>query len=93
MESISLSVRVDAGCIEHNNRDFVAKNVNADKIDDNITYVKKDLRELYDELFSEALNKYNEKQNRADRVILNYYDHIKNGNQEKDIYISKDKGF
>ena len=86
MESISLSVRVDAGCIEHNNRDFVAKNVNADKIDDNIIYVKRDLRELYDELFSEALFKYNEKQNRADRVILNYYDHIKIGNQEKLFY-------
>ena len=86
MESISLSVRVDAGCIEHNNRTFIAKNVNAEKIDDNITYVKNDLREMYTELFSEALEKYNEKQTRADRVIKNYYEHIKNGNQEKPFY-------
>ena len=86
MESISLSVRVDAGCIEHNNRTFIAKNVNAEKVDDNITYVKKNLREMYTELFSEALEKYNDKQTRADRVIKNYYEHIKNGNQEKLFY-------
>ena len=86
MGNISLSVRVDAGCIEHDNRTFIAKNVHAEKTSDNITYVKKDLRELYNNLFSEALRKYNEKQNRADRVIKDYYEHIKNGNKEKLFY-------
>lgn len=86
MEKISLSVRVDAGCIEHNNRNFIAKNVNAEKTADNITYVKKDLKETYNSIFSEALAKYNAKQNRADRIIKDYYEHIKNGNQEKLFY-------
>lgn len=86
MEAMSLSVRVDAGVIGHNNRSFVAKNVNADKISDNIIYVQKDLKETYKEIFSEALEKYNTKQTRSDRIIKDYYEHIKNGNQEKLFY-------
>lgn len=86
MGSVSLSVRVDAGVIGHNNRDFVAKNVNKDKIADNITYVKKDLRNVYQETFGKALEEYNAKQKRSDRVIKDYYEHIKNGNQEKLFY-------
>ncbi len=86
MEAMSLSVRVDAGVIEHNNRNFIAKNVNKDKVADNISYVKKDIKEMYQELFSEALNKYNAKQTRSDRVIKDYYEHIVNGNQEKPFY-------
>lgn len=72
MGAISMSVRVDAGVIGHNNRSFVAKNVNAEKVSDNITYVQKDLKETYKEIFSEALEKYNAKQNRSDRVIKDY---------------------
>lgn len=86
MGAISMSVRVDAGVIGHNNRSFVAKNVNAEKVSDNITYVQKDLKETYKEIFSEALEKYNAKQNRSDRVIKDYLEHIKNGNQEKPFY-------
>ena len=83
MNAVTLSVRVDAGIIGHNNRTFVAKNVNADKISDNIIYVQKDLKETYKEIFSEALEKYNAKQKRSDRVIKDYYEHIKNNNKEK----------
>lgn len=86
MGAVSLSVRVDAGVIGHNNRDFIAKNVNKDKIADNITYVKKDLREVYQETFGKALEEYNAKQKRSDRVIKDYYEHIKNSNQEKLFY-------
>ena len=86
MSAVSLSVRVDAGVIEHNNRDFVAKNVNKEKIADNITYVKKDLKEVYQETFGKALEEYNAKQKRSDRVIKDYYEHIKNSNQEKLFY-------
>ena len=86
MSAVSLSVRVDAGVIEHNNRVFVAKNVNKDKIADNVTYIKKDLREIYQETFGKALEAYNAKQTRSDRVIKDYYEHIKNSNQEKLFY-------
>lgn len=86
MNAVSLSVRVDAGVIGHNNREFVAKNVNKEKVSDNIVYVQKNLKEVYKEIFSEALEKYNAKQKRSDRVIKDYYEHIKNGNQEKPFY-------
>lgn len=86
MGAVSLSVRVDAGVIGHNNRDFIAKNVNKDKVADNITYVKKDLKEVYQATFGKALEEYNAKQKRSDRVIKDYYEHIKNSNQEKLFY-------
>ncbi len=86
MEAMSLSVRVDAGVIGHNNRDFIAKNVNSDKVSDNIFYVKKDIKEVYKEIFSGALDRYNAKQTRSDRIIKDYYEHIVNGNQEKPFY-------
>lgn len=86
MAAVSLSVRVDAGVIGHNNRAFIAKNVDKEKISDNITYVQKDLKEVYKEIFSKALEKYNAKQTRSDRIIKDYFEHIKNGNQEKPFY-------
>jgi len=72
--------------VEHNNREFVAKNVDVNRISDNITYVKQDVREAYRELFGEALAEYNSRQKRADRKITDYYEHIKNGNREEAFY-------
>ena len=42
-----------------------------------LPYVKRDLRELYHELFDEALVEYNARQNRPDRQIPDYYEHIR----------------
>lgn len=86
MSAISLSVRIEGGVIAHNNRVFIAKNVNLEKISDNIIYAQKDLKEAYKEIFSDALQKYNAKQTRSDRVIKDYYEHIENGNKEKLFY-------
>ncbi len=80
---LSVSFRQDAGSIEHNNRIFVADNVDGSRSPDNIVYVQKDLRELYHELFDDALTEYNSAQTRIDRVIENYYEHIKHGKKEK----------
>lgn len=81
--ALSVSFRQDAGSIEHNNRIFIADNVDGSRSPDNIVYVQKDLREFYHELFDEALAEYNSKQTRKDRVIENYYEHIKRGKKEK----------
>ncbi len=81
--ALSVSFRQDAGSIEHNNRIFVADNVDSSRSPNNIVYVQKDLRELYHELFDEALAEYNSAQTRKDRVIENYYEHIKHGKKEK----------
>lgn len=83
VKHLSISFRSDDGCIEHNNRDFFTDNVDRSRTNDNITYVKKDLREFYHELFDEALAQYNEKQTRSDRMINDYYEHIRQGKKEK----------
>ncbi|MBD2813105.1 plasmid recombination protein, partial [Xenorhabdus sp. Vera] len=49
------------------------------KSDDNKYFVQKDLKELYQEEFGEALEKYNAKQKRNDRKIDDYYKHIQSG--------------
>ena len=49
----------------------------------NITYCNEKIQDVYHELFDEALQKYNEKQTRSDRVIADYYEKIRTGKQEK----------
>lgn len=44
---LSVSFRLDNGIVEHNNREFIAKNVIRERIPDNITYVRKNLRDFY----------------------------------------------
>ena len=83
VKALSISFRSDDGCIEHNNRDFFTDNVDKSRTVNNITYIKRDLRELYHELFDEALAEYNARQNRTDRQIPDYYEHIRKGKKEK----------
>ena len=53
IKALSISFRSDNGYIEHNNRDFFTDNVDKSRTPNNITYIKRDLRELYHELFDE----------------------------------------
>lgn len=73
----------DVEQLGHNNRTFVAKNVDKERIKDNITYLKENLEKVYSELFGEALKKYNASKTKTRDKIPNYYEHIKNGKQEK----------
>ena len=69
--------------IKHNNREFTEKqkqknsHIDYSKSSENKFLVQKDLKELYEQEFSEVLQKYNDKQKRNDRKIENYYEHIK----------------
>lgn len=72
--------------VEHNNREFIANNVNKDKISENVTYIKQDIREAYQKLFEESLAEYNAKQTRKDRVINDYYKHISKSKREEAFY-------
>ena len=83
VKALSISFRSDDGCIEHNNRDFFTDNVDKSRTPNNITYLKRGLRELYHELFDEALAEYNARQNRPDRQIPDYYEHIRKSKKEK----------
>ena len=53
--------------------------INFSRSDENKYLVQKDLKELYQEEFGEALEKYNAKQKRNDRKIDDYYKHIQSG--------------
>lgn len=85
-KSLSISFRVDDGIVAHNNREFIANNVDAGRIQDNIVYCKRDIREVYDELFGQALAEYNAKQKRNDRKIADYYEHTKKLGYVKPFY-------
>ena len=56
---LSLTFRVDSGVLEHNNRTFKAKNVDANRTNDNIIYKSENLQDKYRELFDAALDEYN----------------------------------
>ncbi|MCD8048715.1 MAG: plasmid recombination protein [Clostridia bacterium] len=74
---------IGKGSTTHNNRDFIAENVDEERTKNNITFCNEDIKAVYHELFDEALEKYNAKQTRKDRVIDDYYEKIRTGKQEK----------
>ena len=66
------------GSLAHNNRDFIADNVDKDRIDWNVTYIRQSLKEAYDECFGDAIKEYNAKQKRKDRLKDDYITEIRN---------------
>lgn len=79
----TISVMVGKGSVRHNNRDFTAENVDAERTQNNITYCNENIKDVYHKLFDEALEKFNARQTRRDRMIDNYYEKIRTGKQEK----------
>lgn len=82
MSGKTISVVKGKGSIQHNNRQFVTQNIDRKRMIDNITYVKQDIREAYQQVFGKAVADYNAKQKRKDRRIEDYYDKVcqsKNG--------------
>ena len=75
------------GSISHNNRDFIAKNVDRDRMAWTEYYVRLPIREAYQQIFGSAIAEYNAKQKRKDRQVTDYLTDIKNsGNKEKQFY-------
>ena len=79
----TISGMVGKGSLRHNNRTFHAGNVDPERSHQNIAYCDENIRDVYHELFDEALEKYNAKQTRTDRMIDDYYEKIRFGKQEK----------
>jgi len=77
---------VGKGSVSHNSREFNASNTDPDRSHLNIVYCHTPIKEVYAELFSGAVNRYNEKQTRNDRCIENYYEKIRSGKQEKSFH-------
>lgn len=82
----TISIRIGKGSISHNNRKFVAKNVDENRVKDNVVLCNVDIKKTYDDLFGAALSEYNAKQKRKDQRIENYLEHITNDKQEKPFY-------
>ena len=74
------------GSIGHNTRSFIADNVDASRIKNNVTLIHEDIKQVYHKLFDKALDEYNAKQKRKDRQINNYYEKISRSKQEKLFY-------
>lgn len=79
----TISAMVGKGSARHNNRSFIAENVDGSRTRFNISYIDEPLKEVYHELFDEALERYNTKQKRRDRIIPDYYEKIRASHQEK----------
>ena len=74
---------VGKGSVDHNSREFNAKNTDPARTPNNISCCNENIQKVYDTLFGEALKAYNAKQTRSDRVIKNYYEKIRTSKQEK----------
>ena len=80
------SVMLGRGSLAHNNRAFFTENVDPALTPDNITFVKQKLRDAYQEIFGDALERYNQKQKRNDRKIPDYYEHIRQSKNGEKLY-------
>lgn len=83
MNERSISFKIGKGSLNHNARKFIADNVDSNRTQYNIEYVNKDIKQVYHELFDDAVASYNAKQTRTDRMINDYYEKIRTGKQEK----------
>mgnify|MGYP001518338137 CR=1 FL=1 len=79
----TISGMTGRGSIRHNNRDFTAANVDRERSAQNIVFVNEDLKQIYHELFDEALETYNAGKKKTRDKIPDYYEHIRQSKQEK----------
>lgn len=79
----TISAMRGPGSLKHNRRAFTAENVDAERTRYNVVYKDEPIRQVYHELFDDALERYNSKQKRKDRCISDYYEHLRTGKQEK----------
>ena len=81
----TISGMIGKGSLSHNRREFFAENVDPDRVQLNICYQNENLKEVYKELFDDAVERYNTGK-RKDRKITNYYEKIRQGKQEKSFH-------
>ncbi len=79
----TISGMTGRGSIRHNNRRFSAANIDRSRTEQNVIYCNDDLKQVYHEIFDEALAAYNAKKKKTRDKITDYYEHIRQGKQEK----------
>ncbi|WP_449451842.1 plasmid recombination protein [Streptococcus suis] len=83
--SVSFKTSTKMTSIKHNNRDLTEEeylevqhqHIDPSKAGDNIYIKQENLKEVYQKLFGPSLADYNAKQKRKDRIIDDYYQHVK----------------
>lgn len=80
------------GSLTHNNRRFSTKNVDSLRTKDNIIFVQQPIEKAYEQLFGEAVERYNARQKRADRQIkTSYFEHVFKRSPSQSVVTSADK--
>lgn len=80
------------GSIAHNNRLFMAKNIDATRTKDNIIFIQQPIAKAYEEIFDSSVERYNEKQKRNDRKITtSYFENVFNHKPVDTVLTSTDK--
>ena len=80
---VTISGMTGRGSIRHNNRTFSAANIDRSRTAQNVTFCREDLKQVYHLVFDEALAAYNAKKKKTRDKIPDYYEHIRQGKQEK----------
>ena len=80
---VTISGMTGRGSIRHNNRLFSAANIDRSRTGLNVTFCQEDLKQVYHQVFDEALAAYNAKKKKTRDKIPDYYEHIRQGKQEK----------
>ena len=80
------------GSLTHNNRDFIAENVDRSRIKDNITFISQPVGEAYEQLFGKSTERYNARQKRNDRKIHStYYESLFHQKPSSSVVTAADK--
>ncbi|MFR6711975.1 MAG: plasmid recombination protein [Ruminococcus sp.] len=79
----TISGMTGRGSIRHNNRRFSAANIDRSRTEQNVTFCNDDLKQVYHEIFDEALEAYNAGKKKTRDKIPDYYEHIRQSKQEK----------
>ena len=80
------------GSLTHNNRLFIADNVDRSHIKDNITFIREDIGYVYEHLFAESTRRYNARQKRNDRKIhCSYYESLFHRKPTNSVVTAADK--
>lgn len=64
----TISGMIGTGSLAHNRRDFIAENVDPDRVHLNICYQNENLKEVYKELFDDSVERYNVGKERIGRL-------------------------
>jgi hypothetical protein len=70
--AVKISGMMGTGSMGHNNRKFITENVDPARTEQNITLRRENLKQVYHELFDEALAEYNAKKTKTRDKIPDY---------------------